>query len=425
MDEKAGRFPRVGQAVTTGGGPERVCPLHVRDEGELRAELARIGCDPRALPYFEAKRRVLCLRISDMDVRGANVLKQEALARGADAAIHARCVDGGVRRSDALLLGTPKQLDSLLQKLAEAPYFGLSRAGAAIREALDGLIRPLRPMELSGGRCLDFGSRSLLMGIVNLTPDSFYDGSRVPGAEAAADRALRMVREGADLLDLGAESTRPGSDPVPEEEERERLIPAVAAVRAVLPEIPVSVDTNKASVAAAAIEAGADIVNDIAALGDPEMRRIVAESGVPVILMHMKGVPRTMQEAPIYEDVLGEVRDFLAERIDLALRAGIRRDRIVLDPGIGFGKRREDNLILLRHLEVLQGFGMPLLVGHSRKSFLGKIAGSSDPADRLEETLAVTAHCAAEGVEILRVHDVRANLKVIRTAAAIRHGETA
>jgi len=410
---------RVGEREP---GAPRVWPYRPRSGEELLRALEEIGCDPRAFPYFEAKRDVRVFRIADLDARGANVLKQEALARGADAAIHARCVDGGVSRSDGLLFATPKQLGQLLDKLAAAPYFGLGRLREELRRAAEGIERRPGGIDLPRGRRLTFSGRSRIMGILNLTPDSFYAGSRVEDAGGAADRAARMVAEGADLLDLGAESTRPGSDPVPEEEERARLVPALRAIRSLLPEVPLSVDTNKAAVAREALAAGADMINDITALEDPEMARVVAESGAALVLMHMKGTPRTMQEAPAYGDVLGEVRDFLAERIRRAEEAGVPRDRIVLDPGIGFGKRKEDNLRILRHLEAFRGFGLPLLIGHSRKSLIGRILDSPDPADRLEGTLAISALCAAEGVEILRVHDVRENLRVLRTVAMVRHG---
>lgn len=270
-------------------------------------------------------------------------------------------------------------------------------------------------------RRLELGRRTLLMGIVNVTPDSFYGGSRVDGAAEAVDRARAMIADGVDLLDIGAQSTRPGASEVGVDEEKGRLIGVIAAIRASLPEAVLSVDTSRASVAEAALDAGADMINDVTALSDPEMAGLAARRGVPVIVMHMKGTPQTMQDEAFYGDVVAEVCAFLAERVQKALDAGIGPGQIVLDPGIGFAKKRRHSLALLKGLDRLRGLGFPLLVGHSRKSFLDPAqGGSEDPDGRLEETLAVTAYCAQKGVEILRVHDVAPNRKVLAVAEALK-----
>ena len=267
-------------------------------------------------------------------------------------------------------------------------------------------------------RRLEFGPIPLLMGIVNVTPDSFYDGGKYFDPKAAVDHALQLVAEGADLLDIGGESTRPYATPVPLAEELRRVIPVVAEVASQV-DVPISIDTYKAQVAREAITAGAEVVNDITALrGDPEMLAVVAESGAGVCLMHMQGTPQTMQDAPCYKDVLREVRDFLACVRDRTVAAGVSADRIALDPGIGFGKRLEHNLALLRGMETFHQLGCPLLVGPSRKRFIGELAGDMQ-ADRLPGTIATVLSLAMKGVQIIRVHDVGAVRQALRVFAAL------
>lgn len=254
-------------------------------------------------------------------------------------------------------------------------------------------------------RTLTFGRRPLLMGIVNVTPDSFSDGGRFFAASAAVEHGLRLVAEGADLLDVGGESTRPSSQPVDAEEELRRTVPVTAALCRQAG-VPVSIDTSKSAVARAAVEAGAEIVNDVTGLeGDPEMLPFAARSGIGVCVMHMQGTPRTMQENPVYGDVVGEVLDYLRLRRDALLAAGLAADRIALDPGIGFGKRVEHNLQLLRSVARFHGLGCPVLVGHSRKRFLREVLGDPD-ADPLAGTVGVAVALARQGVQVLRVHDV-------------------
>jgi dihydropteroate synthase len=257
------------------------------------------------------------------------------------------------------------------------------------------------------------------MGILNVTPDSFFDGGRYFDPSRAAGHALEMVAEGADLIDVGGESSRPVSAPVPVEEEARRVWPVIEAIRRESG-VPISVDTTKAAVAAGALDRGADIVNDISALHfDPEMAPLVAERGAAVVLMHMQGTPQTMQTAPQYRNVVGEVRAFLAERAWAAEGLGVAKDAIILDPGIGFGKTAAHSLALLGRLDALVDLGYPVLVGPSRKSFIGRVLGLDDPGKRLEGTLAALAHCVAGGAAIVRVHDVKAAVQVARMSDAI------
>ena len=254
-------------------------------------------------------------------------------------------------------------------------------------------------------RTLEFPRRPLVMGIVNVSPDSFSDGGRFLDNGAAVAHALALAAEGADILDIGGESTRPYAEPVAADEERRRVLPVIEQLARQLA-IPLSIDTSKPIVARAAIDAGVEIINDVTGLGDPEMVAIAIESGAGLCVMHMQGTPQTMQNNPTYIDVVAEVRDYLRERRDALIAAGIRRERICLDPGIGFGKTHEHNLALMAHCRELHALGCPLLVGHSRKGFLAKVIGDKE-ADRTHATVGAALSLAVQGVQIVRVHDVR------------------
>ena len=274
------------------------------------------------------------------------------------------------------------------------------------------------PILLLRGRRLVF-DRPMVMGVLNVTPDSFSDGGRYLDPGAAVKHALEMVDEGADLIDVGAESSRPGAEPVTEAEELRRLIPVVQEVcRRV--SVPVSVDTTKAAVARAAIDSGAAMVNDISAcLADPAMPEVVAETCAGLVLMHMQGTPRTMQQAPRYGFVVDDVRDFLHTRMQAVMQAGVAADHILLDPGIGFGKNLDHNLALLARLDVLQSLGRPILVGVSRKAFIGEVLGRRTD-DRLMGTAAAVAVAVLRGAGVVRVHDVNAMQDVVRMVYAIQ-----
>ena len=279
------------------------------------------------------------------------------------------------------------------------------------------MSRETRTLEIRGRR-FELGPRIWLMGVVNVTPDSFSDGGAYFDAGKAVDRGLALAAEGADIIDVGGESTRPGARPVPEAEEAGRVVPVIAALRAKTPAL-ISVDTTKAAVARAALDAGADIVNDTSAFRfDPAMPGVVARAGAGVVLMHMQGTPLTMQEDPRYDDLVGEISGFLAERIRVAAAAGIPGERVIIDPGIGFGKTLDHNLEILRRQESFLTLGRPLLLGFSRKAFLGKILGLP-PADRLEGTIAAAVLSVERGAHILRIHDVGPVARAVRTAEAI------
>jgi dihydropteroate synthase len=256
------------------------------------------------------------------------------------------------------------------------------------------------------------------MGVLNVTPDSFSDGGAFLDPEAAVAQGVRMAEEGADVLDIGGESTRPGADEVPVDVELDRVVPVIERL---VKEIdrPISVDTRRAIVARAAIEVGASIVNDVTAARDPEMLTLVRDTGAGLVLMHMLGEPKTMQVDPRYDDVVGEVRSFLADRIGAAVAAGVPRSSLCVDPGIGFGKTLEHNLLLLRAIGTFRELRVPVLVGPSRKRFIGELTGVENPAERLEGTAGAVAWCAAQGVDVVRVHDVGAMRRVVDVVDAI------
>lgn len=281
--------------------------------------------------------------------------------------------------------------------------------------------RPPYGIELPSGRALDTGPRPLVMGVLNVTPDSFSDGDQFFTLASAVAHARRMCTEGADVIDIGGESTRPGSEGITAAEERMRVIPVIEELAAET-SVPISIDTRKAEVAAAALDAGAEMINDVSALrADPEMAALAAQRKVPVILMHMQGVPKTMQLRPMYKDVVTEVAEWLAERLHFAMDAGIAESRLLVDPGFGFGKTVQHNLELLRRLHELHRLGRPVLVGTSRKAMLGSILGVPE-RERLHGTLATVAAAVLSGCHMVRVHDVRPALEVVKVCEAIRQG---
>ncbi len=278
--------------------------------------------------------------------------------------------------------------------------------------------RKIYTMKLRG-KALELGRRTLIMGILNITPDSFSDGGRFADYERALARAFDLISAGADILDVGGESTRPGSDPVPIELELERVIPIIRAVRE-KSDIPVSIDTAKSEVALRALEAGADIINDVSSLQfDPAMARAVSESGAPLILMHMLGTPRTMQVNPVYESVISEIIAFLEDRMRFAVQNGIERSQIIIDPGIGFGKTVTHNLNIIRDLDSFSCMDRPILLGASRKRFIGKILDRTE-GERELGTAVVNTFGIASGAHILRVHDVAFHREAVRMAEAVR-----
>lgn len=280
------------------------------------------------------------------------------------------------------------------------------------------MSEPLVWRHRTGEMVLD---RTRIMGVLNVTPDSFSDGGRFLDPDAAVRRGLEMVEEGADIIDVGGESTRPGSDPVPVDEEWRRVSPVIQGLAGKI-QVPISIDTRKPDIARRAIRAGASIVNDVTALRDPEMVPVVASSRVGAVLMHLRGEPKTMQDRPRYPDVVQEVREFLEERVRSAASHGIDREAIAVDPGIGFGKDVNHNLTLLRHLDTLTELGRPIVVGVSRKSFLKRLGAGDEADDRLAGSLAAATLAVAYGAHVIRVHDVLETVRAMRVADAVLRG---
>ncbi len=283
-------------------------------------------------------------------------------------------------------------------------------------------LQPPPALDL-GGRQWAFDDGPFMLGVVNVTPDSFSDGGRHATPDAAVAHALQLVEEGAHLLDIGGESTRPGAAAVSIDEESARVLPVIEALTKRSPQTPISIDTSKAEVARRALAAGATLVNDVTALSDPQMGAVIAEAKAAVCLMHMQGTPRTMQVKPEYGDVVHEVAESLSAAVERAVAAGIERSRVLIDPGIGFGKTLEHNLLLLRHLGAFRALGAPILLGTSRKSFLGTLTGEKDASKRLIPSVTSVAVAAAQGTaDVVRVHDVAATREALLVAKAIRLG---
>lgn len=272
----------------------------------------------------------------------------------------------------------------------------------------------MKRISLPNNRCLEI-ERSVIMGILNITPDSFFKGSRVIDADEAIARGITLYESGASIIDIGGESSRPGADPVSSQEEIDRVLPVIEGLRAKSGNMVISIDTYHPQTALKAVEAGADIINDISGFRSEEMVKVASATKAAVIIMHMLGEPRTMQKSPSYDNVVKEVYDYLVGRADFLIEKGISRESIILDPGLGFGKRFRDNIDLLNNIDTFRASGYPLLIGHSRKSFIGRILDLKDPDDRLEGTLAVSSYCYMRKVEIIRVHDVKEHYSLFKT----------
>ncbi|HAP93015.1 MAG TPA: dihydropteroate synthase [Desulfotomaculum sp.] len=384
--------------------------LQLKNKVAALAEIAGIGADQAGCRLMAPKGVYRVLKVTGLTPVQANILKQEMLAKGAEAAVARGVINGSIQQTSVLLMGTLKQYDALLAKL-EMQCFGLPMLAGQIKEVLQNLEGCIPYCLYCRGKELVLGERTLVMGILNVTPDSFSDGGLFFDPGKAVEQALQMVEEGADIIDLGGESTRPGYVPVKPEEELKRVIPVLEKIIEKVP-VPVSIDTSKAEVARQALEAGACIVNDQWAFrADLRMPEIMARYGAAVIFMHN-------QRGTKYKDMMGEMIHYFRESMAVAEQAGIERGKIIIDPGIGFGKTVEQNLETMRRLPELACLGLPVLVGTSRKSMIGKTLDL--PIDqRLEGTAATVALSIAGGADVVRVHDVKEMARVVKMTDAI------
>jgi dihydropteroate synthase len=386
------------------------------DEKGLRLEMQRMDVHKDGIAIMAPKAQFRTVKIKDVSATKANIIKQDMLSFGGEAATARGVINHSVRAADILIFGTIQQIKNLTTKLRRQ-YFGLKDIAVRIEDALanyDGVPAPIK----AGGRTFDFGKRTYVMGILNVTPDSFSDGGKYINFGDAVARGRKMLNEGADIIDIGGESTRPGALPVSAKEEIKRVIPVIRELSKIRGAV-ISVDTCKSVVAEEAIKAGASMINDVSALrADKKMAKAAARYRVPVVLMHMLGNPRTMQENPRYEDLISEIISYLQNSISLAIKGGVSESRIIVDPGFGFGKTVEHNLDILRRLREFKVLGCPILIGTSRKSTIGKVL-NLPPDKRMEGTAATVASAVANGANIVRVHDVAEISRVVRMSDAI------
>jgi dihydropteroate synthase len=393
--------------------------IKIKNLEEAAAIFKKIGVDPYGIDAMVSKTININILLEDQPCKIANIIKQEMLSVGGDAAVARGSVSCSVPVCDILIMGTLKQISALIKKIEKQP-FGLNLIARNILEILKNISQNEYVLKTSQ-REIHLGKKTLIMGILNVTPDSFSDGGLYCNQQKAVERGLQMVGEGADIIDIGGESTRPGAVSVSAAIELKRVLPVIESLVKQV-KIPISIDTKKAQVARQAAAGGAEIVNDISALsGDKKMAKTIKDTGVAVILMHMRGNPRNMQKGNlVYDNLMGEITDYLKKSSEKALKAGIEKDCLVIDPGIGFGKTPEDNYKIIKNLSQLKELGMPVMIGTSRKYFIGKVTGG-EPGQRLEGTAATIAAAIMNGCHIVRVHDVAAMKKVAAVTDAIVH----
>ncbi|NPV00582.1 MAG: dihydropteroate synthase [Brevinematales bacterium] len=370
----------------------------------LRNTIASVGCDPAALPVFGKKSEIIPVMARGIKQSVAVIIKQEMISSKGDAAIHREAITAAVEKTDMVLLGTVSVYEDFIRKARAQGYPTLDALADEVEMIIARGTKEIETMNFRGKTlAMD---RPRIMGIVNITPDSFYDGGRYKGTEEAMTRCREIIEQGADIVDIGGESTRPGSEPVSLERELERVVPVIEKAAQDFDAI-ISVDTYKAAVAEEALRAGAHIVNDISGLGyDPEMPKTIARYQAGAVIMHIKGTPKDMQKDPVYEDIIAEMNEYFAERVALAKKHGIPESGLMIDPGIGFGKRLEHNIAILANLEAFKIHGLPIAVGASRKSMIGMLV-NREPEQRLWGTMGAHVFAYINGANIIRAHDVK------------------
>lgn len=382
---------------------------------DLIVRFRDIGVHPHGQRIMLDKFKFYVFYITNLSATECNILKQEALACGAEAAVPRGAVENSIQSGDILLSGTKKELRLLFEKISMEP-FSLKVIAKEIMAILDEGSAPIMKIR---GSALRFDSRPLLMGILNVTPDSFSDGGRFFDKERAIEQGIRLACEGADIIDVGGESTRPGASEVSSQEELERVIPVIKGLSKRI-KIPISIDTTKSEVAERAVDAGASIINDISGLMfDRRIAKVAARYKTGLVLMHTRGRPRIMQKGEIvYRNLIKEIIDYLSNSIDIALDGGVEFESIAIDPGIGFGKTVQHNISIVKNLLSFKSLKRPVLIGASRKSFLGHITGR-DVKEREDATTASDVILTLYGADIIRVHNVRAALDAIKVSMAL------
>jgi dihydropteroate synthase len=391
--------------------------IKIEDSAQAAEVFKKIGVDPYGIAAMAQKTICLNVLLADQPCKIANIIKQEMLSVGGDAAVARGSVACSIKKTDILIIGTVKQIMALAKKIEKQP-FGLDIIAQDLRQLIENYGRKEYILK-TAQREIHLGQKTLIMGILNVTHDSFSDGGLYYSQQKAIDHGLQMIAEGVDIIDVGGESTRPDAAAVSTREELKRVIPVICAL-SLQKNIPLSIDTTKAQVAGEAVAAGAEIVNDVSALqGDRRMAKTVRENGAALIIMHMRGKPQNMQKGNLtYNDLMNEIVVHLQKSITRAVAAGIGKDGLVIDPGIGFGKTPEDNYRIINNLAELKALGLPIMVGTSRKSFIGRITGG-DPPERIEGTATTVTAAILNGCHIVRVHDVAFMKKVAAVTDAI------
>jgi dihydropteroate synthase len=371
--------------------------------------------DPGGVKAMSPKAEFYILKTDPISCPAANILKQQMLSIGGECAVTRDAATCSTDKAPAILSGTKKQFLTLTDRL-EYQVFGLDQVCDELRQFFSENFR-ITKIRIRD-QIFDTRKKTYIMGILNVTPDSFSDGGQYPDVNSALEAALTMANEGADIIDIGGESTRPGAEPIALETELNRVIPVIEAIRK-HSNIPISIDTYKSVVAEKALQTGADMINDISGLRfDPEMAAKIKKYNAAVVIMHMQGKPRNMQDNPTYQNLVDEILHFLNDSVQLAISSGIDRNQIIIDPGIGFGKSVEDNYRLIRYLREFQSLGQPILIGLSRKSFIGKLLDL--PVDqRLEGSLASLAAAILNGADFVRVHDVKESARAVKVIDSI------
>ncbi|MFC1517055.1 dihydropteroate synthase [Candidatus Margulisiibacteriota bacterium] len=390
--------------------------LDFKQTGELVKEMKKLGVDPKGIQLMQPKGLHYILKIKELSSPAATIIKQELLSRGGEAALPWAALNQKIKRTALLLFGTKLQYKKLIKKLKIQP-FQLDQVARQIEDLLLRIEKPVAKL-IIGKKSFNLAKKTILMGILNITPDSFSDGGKFLSPQQAIAQANKLLRAGADIIDIGAESSRPGAKAISASEELKRLLPVIRALLKNKKAL-ISIDTTKASVAKKCLELGAHMINDISGLKkDPQMAKVIAKYKVPVIIMHRSGSSKVMQKKTGYKDLVSDILLSLEESIVKAEQAGIAREKIIIDPGIGFGKTTEQNLEIFKRLKEFKSLGLPILIGASRKSVIGNVLNT--PVDkRLEGTLALSALAIGQGASILRVHDIKENRQVLKLCNAV------